>query len=119
MVDLKIKDDDLVVTMRGVGRLLALRHRVSVPVSAITGVRHDPHAVRGLWKGWRIPGTHVPGVLVAGTYYAGGRKAFWFASRAGRALVIDLEGHEFDRIVVEVPDPGAAITMLTRALAEA
>jgi hypothetical protein len=34
-----------------------------------------------------------------------------------RAVVIDLDGAEYARLVIQVPDPEAAVTTLERALA--
>lgn len=84
MVDFSVRDGVLEVRVLGPGKLWALKSRIRVPVACIRGVRHDPEAARKLWKGWRLPGTHIPGLITAGTYYRSGQKEFWDVRRTGR-----------------------------------
>lgn len=115
MVDLTLEGDYLVVRMRGLGKLLALKRRVRVPLACVVDARVERGAVSGLWKGWRIPGTHIPGVIVAGTYYRDGGKAFWFARHGRDALVIDLRNAAYDQIVVETRDAEGMLNALNTA----
>lgn len=97
-------------------RLWAFKRRLRVPLAAVQSVRRDPQAARGLWKGWRVPGTHVPGLIVAGSYYRNGRWVFYDVIRSENAVVIDLRGADYDRLVVEVADPEQTVRRLRRAL---
>ena len=115
MVDVTILGESLVVRVRGLGKLWALRSRVTVPLAAVRSVRHDPDAAGTLWPGWRVPGTHFPGLITAGTYYWRGVKSFWSVKRKGNAVVIDLEGATFDRLVVDVADPEATVALIEGA----
>jgi hypothetical protein len=54
----------LVVEIRGWSKLWALKKHLRVPLSEIRAVRRDPQAAKGWWKGWRMPGTHIPGIVV-------------------------------------------------------
>lgn len=79
--------------------------------------RAEPNITRSWWKGWRLPGTHLPGVIVAGTFYRGGQRLFWDVRGAGeRAIVVDLTGAAYDRLIVDVPDTEAALQRLGAAL---
>ncbi|MEO3785282.1 hypothetical protein ABGB12_18280 [Actinocorallia sp. B10E7] len=55
--------------------------------------------------GFRSPGTYFPGVIAAGTYRSRGGKDFWDVRDPAGSLVIDLEGADYRRLVVEVEDP--------------
>lgn len=116
MVALSIRDGTLLVRMRGLGMVLALKRRLRIPLACIAGVHIDDEAAHGFWKGVRLPGTHIPGLLVAGTFHRGGRRTFWSVRRGRRAVVIDLENARYDRLVLEVADPDGAVRMLTDAL---
>lgn len=52
-----------------------------------------------------MPGTHGPGVLVAGTYYREGQRHFSDVRHAEQAIAIELEAARYDRLFVEVEDP--------------
>ena len=117
MVEISIRDGKAVFEVQGWSRLWALRSRITVPLSRIRDVRRaDPSAVRGWWKGLRLPGTHVPGVIVAGTFYEGSKPVFWDVRRPARAIEVQLAGAEYDRLVVDVADPDAAVERLRAAI---
>lgn len=101
--------------VRGLHKLWALKSRIEVPRRRVVGARHDPGVARGWWKGWRMPGTHVPGLITAGTYYLHGERVFWDVRDASRAVVVELDGHAYDRLVIEVEDPAAVVALLTPA----
>lgn len=118
MVELHVRDGAIDVDVRGLHKLFALKSRLRIPLAAITVVRRPSQlALRNLWKGWRAPGTHVPGYLVAGTYYKGGERHFWDVRRGERAIEIGLSGADYDRMFVEVDDPDAAIRRIEDARA--
>jgi hypothetical protein len=76
MVKVSVEDAVAIFEVQGLHKLWALRSRLEVPLAHIRSVREDPSAARGLWKGFHLPGTHVPGVLAAGTFYRGGKRVF-------------------------------------------
>lgn len=116
MVELTPRLPMLHVEVQGWHQLWALRRRLRLPLATVQEVRHDPEAARGLWKGWRLPGTHVPGLIVAGSYYQQGRWTFFDVVRSQNTVVVELRGANYDRLVVEVADPEATVERLRRAL---
>lgn len=99
----------------GLHQLWALKRRLVVLRRQVVGARHDPTVTRGCWKGWRIPGTHVPGLIIAGTFYLHGARVFWDVRDASHAVVVELDGHAYDRLVIEVEDPDAVVALLYEA----
>ncbi|MFA6044094.1 MAG: hypothetical protein WC718_03845, partial [Phycisphaerales bacterium] len=75
MVSVSIEADKVVFNIRGMHKVWALRSRIETLRSKITGVRHDPEAVRSRRDrkvfGTMFPGWH-PGRLTAGTFRADG-----------------------------------------------
>ena len=63
-------------------------------------------------RGLRIPGTGVPGVLRAGTFLDGTTRTFALCHRRRPAVVLELAGQAFDRVVVTVADPQAVLDRL-------
>ncbi len=116
MVELRVLHGSVEIEPQGLHKLWALKRRLSIPVAAITSVRRPPaRALRRLWKGWRAPGTHVPGLLTAGTFYKGSERHFWDVRHPERAIEIELRGAAYDRVFVEVDDPEYAVHLVAHA----
>jgi hypothetical protein len=116
LVDLSITEGKLILHVRGADKLWALKISLEIPLTHIAGVRADPNAARGWWHGIRMPGTNVPGVITAGTFYQDGQRVFWDVHRPEKTIVIDLHDDRFNQLVVEVADPQAAVTLIQSAL---
>ena len=60
------------------------------------------------WKWLRCPGTFLPGVIAAGTYYAKREdkweKEFWCLTRGRKLLVLELKDEKYTRIILGVND---------------
>jgi hypothetical protein len=112
MVDVRIEGNTVVFDVRGFHQLWAFKGRLDVPREQVTGARHDPEAVKG-WKGWRAPGTSVPGVITAGTFHLDGDRIFWDVSDGEKAVVVDLRDHDYRQLIIEVQNPAAVVAMLT------
>ena len=107
-------DDELLVRPVGLVRLWAFHKGIKVPVSAITDVGvEDP---RKVVRHFRAPGTHLPGIMVAGTFRANGFKDLWMVGRAKEVLVIELHDQKYRHLVVQVEDPHAATEALRAAI---
>jgi len=107
-------DDRLLVRPVGLVRLWALSKGIDVPVTAVADVGVSPR--KGLVKGWRAPGTHLPGVMTAGTFRSHGDKDLWMAGRAKEVLVIELIDQPYRHVIVQVEDPHAAVEALRAAM---
>jgi hypothetical protein len=113
MVEITTQGQSVQVDVRGLHKLLAFKGRLELPVSAVKSARRmDTKEVWAMWKGFRIPGTHLPGVIAAGTFYKNGEKHFWDVRNAARAIEIELSGAGYDRLYVEVEDPEATLRTL-------
>jgi hypothetical protein len=121
MVTIDIDGDVLDIQVQGVHKLWALKSSLRVPLGDVCEVRHDPGRARRFMPGLRLPGTHIPYVYVAGTYYqADFRPDFWTVRDPDRAIVIQcVEGAAYDEIIVEVEDPVDTVDRIRAALAAA
>ena len=115
MVEIRIAGDLAVLEVQGWSRLWALKSRLEIPLANVRGVRVDPEIARGWWKGFKAPGTHVPGVIVAGTFYQDGKRIFWDVRDPERTIVVELVDDRYDELIVEVEDPAAEVARLTAA----
>ena len=116
MVDLSIAEGKLTLHVRGADKLWAFKSSLEIPLVHIAGVRADPEVARGWYHGIRMPGTNVPGVMTAGTFYQDGKRVFWDVHHPGKTIVIDLHDERYNELVVEVDDPDAAVKLIQNAL---
>ena len=116
MVDLSISDGNLLVNVRGADKLWAFKGSIEIPLHHVAGIRTDPSMARVWWHGWKIPGTSIPGVITAGTFYQDGKRIFWDVHDTDNAVVIELRDEHYDRLVVEVADPNAAVALVQSVL---
>ena len=116
MVDLSIAEGKLTLHVRGADKLWALKSSLEIPLVHIASVRADPEAAHGWYHGIRMPGTNVPGVITAGTFYQDGKRVFWDVHRPEKTIVIDLHDERYNELVVEVDDPEAAVRLIQNAL---
>lgn len=65
-----------------------------------------------------MPGTNIPGVLTAGTFYQDGQRVFWDVHHPDNTIVIQLKDERYNELIVEVADPKAAVEMVKAALAK-
>ncbi|MEA5503902.1 hypothetical protein VB735_12425 [Halotia wernerae UHCC 0503] len=54
------------------------------------------------WKDLRAPGTSIPGVIKAGTYYTNRGKEFWYADRQTNYFTIELQDESYKRIILTI-----------------
>ena len=80
------------------------------------GCASRPGFARGWWHGIRMPGTNVPGVITAGTFYQDGKRVLWDVHDPERVIVIDLHDERFNELVVEVADPQVAVGLIQNAV---
>jgi hypothetical protein len=116
LVDLSVAEGKLTLRVRGADKLWAFKSSLEIPLVHVASVRADPQAARGWYHGIRLPGTNVPGVITAGTFYQDGKRVFWDVHDPEKTIVIDLPDERFNQLVVEVADPDATIQLIQTAL---
>ena len=118
MVEISINGDALRIDVQGMHKLWALNSTLHVPLDDVVEARHDPERATRVMPGLRFPGTHVPYVYTAGTFYqADFRPDFWTVRHPEQAIVIQCSANAaFDEIIVEVADPGGTVARIRAAL---
>ena len=101
----EVHDDHLIVDVRGRQKALICLSRLRIPLEHVQSAEADPAIERTLWRGWRIPGVHLPGVRfydVHGHY--------------DKTIVIHLKDETYDRLIVEVQDPAEVVAKINDAV---
>jgi hypothetical protein len=116
MVELSITGGPLVLDVKGTDKLWALKSSLAIPLAHVSGIKADPEIARGWYHGIRMPGTSIPGVITAGTFYQHGKRVFWDVHHPENTVVIELHDERYNELVVEVADPNSAVQMVKAAL---
>ncbi|MEV0615354.1 hypothetical protein AB0I81_18695 [Nonomuraea sp. NPDC050404] len=116
MALVRIDGDDLVVVLEGLDKLWAFKSSLTIPLANVRGATADPGIATDP-KGIRAPGTHLPGVITAGTFHQDGDKIFWDVKDPSKALVVELANEQYIRLVLQVDDPRATVALIENALA--
>ncbi|HEY3883760.1 MAG TPA: hypothetical protein VGL62_01035 [Vicinamibacterales bacterium] len=116
MVEIRIEGNCAVFEVEGVDRVLAFRSRLELPLEHLLGVDIDPDQARGWWHGLRLPGSNVPGVVIAGTFYSHGELVFWDVHDPARTVIVSLAHERYKKLIVEVADRPATLALLRAAV---
>ncbi len=102
---IEIHEDHLVVDVRGTEKAMRMLSRLRIPLEHVQGAEADPEIEHTLWRGWRIPGIHLPGVRF---YDVHGHR--------DKTIVIYLKDETYDRMIVEVQDPAEVVAKINDAI---
>jgi hypothetical protein len=116
MVEITVSGESVVLNVKGLDKLWAFKSRLEIPLRNVRSVRADASVARGWWKGIRAPGTSIPGVIRAGTFYQDGKRVFWDVHDPEKTIVLDLHDERYDQLIVEVLDPEATVRDVMKAL---
>ena len=116
MVDLSISNGSLVLHVKGIDKLWTLKSSLEIPLAHIVEIKADSTVAHGWWHGLKMPGTNIPGVLTAGTFYQDGQRVFWDVHNPDNTVVIQLKDERYSELIVEVADPKAAVNLVKTGL---
>ncbi len=115
MADLYTHGDELILHMGALEKADGFDGNIRVPLSAVTAIR----VVDDAWpeqRGIRAPGTGVPNVIAVGTRRSGFGKNFAAVHGTGPAIVVELAGADYGRLVV-TSDASAEVASAIREAA--
>lgn len=123
-MELTLTNTTFTLTLEGHEQLWAahLGKTIHVPIPHMIKVSTD--TPDDLWNGIRAPGTFVPGLIRAGTYYTTKGREFWYVTRQSGPLIqtpvlmLELTQIEYyKRIVLSAQQPEIWSDRLTTAIA--
>ncbi|MFZ2034770.1 MAG: hypothetical protein WAW53_13515 [Candidatus Dormiibacterota bacterium] len=115
MAMLLVDGSDLLVKMSDVEKFEAMHADVRVPLNTVRTVRVVDDAWPEL-RGIRAPGTGIPGVIAVGTRRGSFGKDFAVVHGKEQAVVVELDGAVYSRIVVTTVDAGSVVAEIQRHL---
>jgi hypothetical protein len=118
MVEISLRGDLLQIDVLGWSRLWSLKSRLDVPPQHVRRIRRDGQLPQGFWLRW--PGTSIPGIIKAGSFWNGRRSSLWdVRRRPDKVVVIELSGWKYDYVVVEVENPALTVEQVRAAIEHA
>jgi hypothetical protein len=112
---IEVTDDDLLVKVEGVDKLWSLKSRLSIPLAHVVGADREADEARKWLHGIRVGGTHVPGLISAGTFHSHGQWVFWDVHDPEKAIGIQLGDERYGKLIVEIADPDEVIDRIRGA----
>src|SRR5579871_6753175 len=116
MVEIAIADGTAHFRVHGWDKLWSFKSELEIPLAHIRHVSADPTIARHWWHGIKAPGTSVPGVITAGTFYQHGKRVFWDVHDPEKTIVVELSDERYDELIVEVASPAQAVEQLRLAI---
>ncbi|AFY92321.1 hypothetical protein [Chamaesiphon minutus] len=95
---------------------VTLERQMHIPLSRID--RATTEEPQSNWAEIRAPGTFLPGVIKAGTYYTKRGKEFWYVTSDRDYLTLELHDEPYRRIVITIPDNIVWAERIDRSLTE-
>ncbi len=79
-------------------KILSVKGSFKIPLKNIKRVTTEKP--KPTWKEIKAPGTFIPGLIKAGTYYTDSGKQFWYVTKGKGILNIELKNESYKRIVL-------------------
>ena len=117
MAEVELTEDALLIHVRGLDRIFALKSRLEIPLSHVLGAEVNPDLGHPeWWKSLRFTATQIPWVVSAGTFYQDGERVFWDVHDPKKAVVIRLSDERYARLVIGVEDPASTAATIEGAI---
>lgn len=114
--------DRLVIEPVGWHKLWSLRRKIEVPFADVVSVAQDHRLAENGPNGMRLPGTSIPGVYIAGSFWRfwGNDRmwSFWIRRHAENCITFRLRNNHFTIITVEVENPTQEVATITEHMRE-
>lgn len=115
-MQLTLNQNQLVIQLEWYEQLWAftLHNSIAIPLAHL--VQPTTEEPQSSWTDIRAPGTHLPGVIKAGTYYTRRGREFWYVT-AQSFLSLELREEPYQKIVLTTEHNQAWVSLPTHAKA--
>jgi hypothetical protein len=111
MVTIQKENDSFVFEVKGLHKLWAFKSQITIPKENIAAVYPNEENLNWI-MGLRVPGTHIPGLITAGTYFVKEGRIFCDVMDHTKCIVVELKDEQYKKLIVEVEDVQSAINTL-------
>lgn len=116
MVKVTATENEFVFDVLGIHKFWALKSQIKVKKeNIIKAIQSEEEFTFPL--GFRMPGTHLPWVITAGTYYIKYRQRnFWDVCNKKNAIIVQLKHSNYNKLIIEVENPIETMNLLNNAI---
>jgi len=94
-----VKPNEIVIELSFWEKVWSLHGSFYIPKSNVVSIGED--TPKSYWAELRVPGTFLPGLIKAGTFYTRRGREFWYVTRNhSRIYTIELANMSYQRLVV-------------------
>lgn len=111
MVTIEKHNENFVFEVKGLHKLWALKSELIIPAEHITDAYPNEQNLNWMLA-LRMPGTHIPGLITAGTYIVKDGTIFCDVVNHSNSIVVELKDEFYKKLIIEVEDPQRAIELL-------
>ena len=113
MVDISLVRGSIVIKLDTKEKFLALKRKIVIPKKNIASVSTE--VVKSPWLAPKL-GTHVPKKFMAGTFWIGKGKSFYYVRDFSKCITFRLVGHDYSSVIVETEAKIETAKWLEKAL---
>ena len=110
MVSVTLNDDTFIFEIKGFHKIWAMESKITISKENIIRAYQNKNEFT-FWSGFRMPGTEIPGIITAGTFYKKGRN-FWDVMNKKNSLIVELKDSYYKKLIIEVENPEESMRLL-------
>ncbi len=118
MTQVTIEDSKLILKVEGLDKLWAFKSHLEIPLDHVSSVKADPETAQIWFKGIKVIGSDLPGVIKAGIFYEHEGRVFWDVHHPQKAISIGLKDERYKELIIEVEDPESTVATIQSAIEE-
>lgn len=111
MVTLTVTDDEFIFKIKGLHKIWAFKNKIEIPKENIIHAYQNEEELNSS-SGFRIPGTYIPYLITAGTFYRKGNRNFWDIMNKKNTIIVELKDNYYNKLFVEVENPEETMNLL-------
>ena len=115
MVKVTATESEFVFDILGSHKFWAFKSQIRVKKEDIVNATQSDKEF-GFWIGFKIPGTHLPWVITAGTYIKKGHRNFWDVCNKKNAIIVELKDSNYNKLIIEVENPIETMNLLNNTI---
>lgn len=116
-MNLSVSDNVLQIELEWYEQIWAVKLDKTIEIPLIHIEQATADEPLSSWKELRAPGTFLPGVIKAGTYYTSRGREFWYVTSDKNYLTLELRDEPYRRIVLTLDHSVAWVERINRAIA--
>ena len=111
MVSISETKDEFIFNIIGWHKIWALKSKINIPKENIIQAYQNEEELKSC-SGWRIPGTFIPYLITAGTFYSEGNRNFWDVMKKEKTIIVELKDNFYNKLYIEVEHPEETVQLL-------